>query len=192
MFLNIARVTVLPGTLAASTLYIVSDAVNADLTELVFTNNDGTAARHVFNKADATMMVNSAVSTALASFSSMQVVADIAARNTMGAAATQNFLVLVVDATADTSVASGAATYVYNHGTTTFTKISEFESMDVALTWSALQNKPTSSVAAIDSAVSASHSHTNKAVLDLLTDDGNGNLQYDGAYPQVPLSSAAW
>lgn len=53
--------------------------------------------------------------------SSFKIVADIAARNLLPV--TASFLVLVLDATADTSVASGAALYAYNLSTTSFSKV---------------------------------------------------------------------
>jgi hypothetical protein len=88
-------------------------------------------------------------------------------------------------------VVAGGATYLYNPGTTTWIKSSEAESLDIVLNWATLQGKPTSSVAAIDAAVAASHTHANKAVLDLVTDSG-GKLLYNGALPVGRWESAAW
>jgi hypothetical protein len=59
------------------------------------------------------------------------------------------------------------------------------------LNWASLQNKPTSSVADIDDAVTKRHTHANKATLDLITESG-GNMLYNGALPVARWETAAW
>jgi hypothetical protein len=95
-----------------------------------------------------------------------RVVADIAARNAV-ADPFAGLHVLVLDATADTTVKSGAAEYVYDG--TKFIKVSEVESLDVVLEWANIQNKPSSTVADIDDAVTKRHIHANEAILDAIT-----------------------
>ena len=51
-------------------------------------------------------------------------------------------------------------------------KIAESESIDVTTTWDSIVGKPSSTVAEIDDAVSKKHTHSNKAVLDNITDTG--------------------
>ena len=85
----------------------------------------------------------------------------------------------VHDATDDASVAAGGAEYLWTGAV--WVKISEAESMDFVATWANLQNKPSSSAANIDAAVSASHTHSNKAVLDKLTEGSNGLPLYNGS-----------
>jgi len=75
--------------------------------------------------------VQTLIDTSLADFDSDVIVADIAARDALSL--TRNATVHVVDASADSTVASGAATYLYNETADTFTKVSEFESLDVPL-----------------------------------------------------------
>lgn len=185
--LNIQRVNTLPGVLAASTMYIVKGA-NATAAEIYFTNSDASETRHTLTAAEVTTMISSTLS----SFNNIQVVADIAARDVLTAAADRNVMVLVLDASDDATVTSGAALYVYDEGTTTTTKVSEYESMDVTLTWAALQDKPTSSVAAIDAAVAASHTHANSAQLAKIGEDGDGQLTYNGAAIKAGLQVADW
>lgn len=60
--LQIKRVLALPGVVEASTLYIVRSA-EAGLTELFFSNVDGTAVRHILNKADVADMIANATTT---------------------------------------------------------------------------------------------------------------------------------
>lgn len=57
--LQIKRVLALPGVVEASTLYIVRSA-EAGLTELFFSNVDGSAVRHILNKADVADMIANA------------------------------------------------------------------------------------------------------------------------------------
>jgi hypothetical protein len=87
--------------------------------------------------------------------------------------------VYVIDATSDTTVASGGAEYMYTGDTPAWIKISEAETMDVIPSWADITGKPTSTASAIDSAVTASHSHSNKATLDKFG-DSNGLPTYNG------------
>jgi hypothetical protein len=99
-------------------------------------------------------------------------------------------IVMVIDASDDTTVTSGWAIYRKRVGTgidytqlAGWQKIAEAESLDVTVSWDNIQNKPTSTVAEIDQAVADDHTHANKAVLDLITDTGTAQapvLQYNG------------
>ena len=184
-FMDVKRVNALPGTLAPSTMYIVASA-EAGLAEVVFSDKTGAASRHVLNKTEVQTMIDGAFS----SFSNMLVVADIAARDAL--TLNRNALVLVLDASADATVDTGAATYVYNLAATTFVKIAEYESMDVTLTWTSIQGRPTSAVADIDDAVAKRHTHANLAQLNKVGEDLDGNFTYNGQYPKVHLAEAAW
>lgn len=86
-------------------------------------------------------------------------------------------LVMVLDATGDTTVKSGWAVYrttvvdVSGKKTASYEKVSEKESMDYQVSWDALSDKPTSTTAQIDGLVTNDHTHANKAMLDALTDE---------------------
>lgn len=56
--LRIERVLTLPGTLTASTMYIVQ-ATDADLAEIYFSNSDGSAARHAITKQEVIDLISS-------------------------------------------------------------------------------------------------------------------------------------
>lgn len=71
-------------------------------------------------------------------FKEAHVVADIAARDALTAFSGMHALVL--DATADATVESGGAEYVYDG--TTWYKISELNDLDMVIDWSDIQNKP--------------------------------------------------
>jgi hypothetical protein len=173
--LNFYKVTSLPGTLVADSLYFVS---NGTIAESYLTDSTGTA-KSIGNTSMVNSVVTAQVTAAVASYNAMEIVATIAARNTLAASLARNVLVLVTDATGDTTVSSGAALYAYNNTSKAWTKVSEYESLDVVLTWASIQNKPTSTVAQIDSAVSQAHSHSNKTYLDKIGETG-GVLTYNG------------
>lgn len=71
-------------------------------------------------------------------FKEAYVVADIAARNALTAFSGMHALVL--DATADATVETGGAEYVYDG--TSWYKISELNDLDMVIDWADIQNKP--------------------------------------------------
>lgn len=182
--LKIRKANALPGTLEASTLYMVKSA-NADLFDLYLSTSDGLTARHIISQTEIASMITDAVG----AFNTVEVVADITARDAL--TPTANIQVLALDASADATVTSGAALYVYDFATTTWHKVSEYESLDVVLDWASIQNKPTSSAAAIDQAVADSHTHGNKPLLDLLS-EVSGHLHYNSVPVRVFLDEESW
>lgn len=184
-FISIARVNALPATLEANTLYLVKSATTG-LMEMTVTGNTNSEVRHLINETEIQSMIN----TSVANFSNIRLTADITARDALSLS--HNSIVLVADATGDATVNAGAALYFYDVASNSYTKVSEYESLDVVLDWSAIQNKPTSSVADIDDAVARKHSHANIATLDLLTQDANGNLLVNGQYPGTWIATTEW
>jgi len=186
--LKVFRETALPGTLVPYAIYLIAPASDPTLVEIVVTNADATANRHVINKTDIQGMIDASMAGAGAS--DLAIVADIAARNAL--APSGNLYVYVQDATGDATVASGGATYLYNHATTTWIKVSEAESMDVVLQWTNIQGGPASTPANIDDAVTKRHAHSNKTQLDKIDEDGSGNLTYNGNLPVTGWASTGW
>jgi hypothetical protein len=178
----ISRVTSLPGTLAANTVYLVS--AGADKVEMYVTGNTA-AARRILNEAD----IQGLIDASIAGMSALEVVADIAARDALVLDA--NTQVLVLDASADPTVTAGAATYVYRSSNDSFTKVSESESMDFILQWANIVGRPTSTVAQIDAAVSNSHTHANKTQLDQIGQSASGDITYNGR-EYVRSGTEAW
>jgi len=183
--LKIRKVTSLPTTLEPSCLYLISTADPA-LMEIAVSSADGTTSRHIINSAEIQNMINAA----LASFSSLEVFPNIAARDAAPVPTVPTHA-MVLDATADPTVNIGAATYIYDPATAQWYKISEAESMDVVLQWSSIVGKPTSSVVSIDDAVIKRHDHVNKALLDVLSDVA-GELYYNGIPIRAFLDEEAW
>lgn len=184
---QVFKETALPGGLTANSIYFVAPAARPDFVEIYVTNAAGDAARKVIDQATVQAMIDAAVA---AGSGGAVIVDDIAARNALTADNAQQ--VLVLDASADATVTSGSATYVWRAATSAWIKISESESMDITLSWAALTGAPSSTPAAIDDAVTKRHSHANATELDKIGEDGDGNLTYGGARPHIAWDSTGW
>jgi len=183
---QIFKETALPGTLVANAIYLITHPANANYLEIYVTDNAGTATRRIPTESDIQALINSSI-TALAA---VEVVADIASRDAL--APTVNTQVMVLDASADPTVTSGAATYIWDNANSSWEKISEAESMDVALDWNNIINGPSSSAAAIDAAVAATHTHANLTELNKIGEDGDGDLTYSGQNVVMRGGPPAW
>jgi hypothetical protein len=183
--IQFAKVTVLPATLVANTVYLVG-AGAADELRLYMTNSTGTASRHIVDKSEIQTMITNTVT----GYGNAVVTADIAARDALTPTMVQ--IAVVQDATGDPTVATGAATYVYDPVADSWMKIAEHSVIDLVPTWAALQDKPTSTVAAIDDAVAKVHVHANKVQLDEISEDVGQNLMFRGLYPRARLEVADW
>lgn len=172
-----SKVLALPQVLVADTVYFVR---NGSYSETYVTDSNAVAIM-VGNSA----MTNALIDAKLSAATILNKVADIAARNTAGAASGTNALYLVVNATGDNTVTAGAALYFYDKATTSYTKLSEYESMDVVTNWAGISGKPASTPAAIDDAVGKAHTHANLAVLNLLTSP-SGTLLFNGSAVNKP------
>lgn len=170
--INFFKVLTLPtvGNWVANSFYYME---NADYAEAYLVDDAGVA-KSVGNSG----MINAIITTRLSSISSLRVVADIAARNAL--VLTVSTMVMVKNATGDATVSGGAALYVFESGPDTYSKIAEYESLDLALAWNNITGKPGSSPANIDAAVTASHTHANSANLAKIGQDAAGDLTYDG------------
>ena len=115
--------------------------------------------------------------------------ADITARDAL--VLDKNSLVLVYDASADATVVAGAAVYYYDLSLTSWTKVMEYESMDLVLTWDSITDGPTSTPAQVDSAVAQSHTHANKSELDKIG-EAAGQLTYNGAAISTDWTTLNW
>lgn len=184
---QVFRETAMPGTFVPYAIYFIAPSGDAAHVEVVVTDAAGTGSRHVVNKSEIQSMIDTSMASAGAS--DLLIVADITARNAL--TPTGNVYAYVTDATGDSTVGSGGATYLYDFATTTWLKVSEAESMDVVLSWANIVGKPTSAVADIDDAVTKRHTHSNKTQLDLLGDTG-GLLTYNGNQVKTTWSSTGW
>ena len=182
---QVRKLTAVPSVpTTPNTVFYVAPAATPNYVEIYVSNAAGDAIKRVINQADVQAMINASIN----NISKYQVVADIAARNAL---TDKTNLVYVKNATGDTTVKNGGATYIYDSATSAWVKTSEAESMDLVFSWENLQNKPTSTVAAIDAAVLNSHAHTNKTQLDDIS-ELNGLLSYKGKYVTTTINDDAW
>lgn len=181
--LNFYKVTSLPTTLVADSLYFVE---NNGYAESYLTNNTGLA-RSIGN----TEMINTLIAEALSQFETGGVViaADIAERDALTLAV--NTLVLVIDATGDPTVSAGAALYVYNVSAQEYIKVAEYESMDVIVQWTSIQGRPTSSPSEIDQAVADRHTHANLTTLNKISEE-SGIPKWDGEQWPHEWNTSNW
>ena len=93
------------------------------------------------------------------------VVNDIAARDGLESPK-QGDLCWVKDATADATVSTGAAQYIYDGSA--WVKIAEAESMDLVVNWADIQGKE-----AVEAAMGKAHEHANADLLNGISADGN-------------------
>lgn len=167
----------LPGILEANSLYFIPHA-NGTTVETYITNAAGTA-KQINGQSMIELFAGPVIAAQLAQMNRVERVANITARNAL-ASANFNQLVLVVDATGDGTVTAGSALYYFNNSDNTWTKIAEYESMDIVLNWSSISGAPSSAVALIDDAVNKRHTHANLTSLDKVGEDGGGLMTYNG------------
>jgi hypothetical protein len=189
MSLKFFKVTTLPGTLEGDAFYFVQ---NGSYSESYVTTSAGVA-KAIGNSAMITSLAEAAVSAALATAAAnpIEIVANIAARDAAIATMGRNQLYLVTDATGDGTVTAGAALYVHNEVAGTTTKIAEYESMDVTLTWAAISGKPSSAPSLIDDAVTKRHEHSNLTQLNKIGESG-GKITYDGSLVGADWTTLNW
>lgn len=180
------KVTTLPAILEGHAVYYVAHATKPNHVEMYVTSADASVVRRIVNIDDIQSMIDNSISAS----NTFEIVDNIAARDALNLLG--NKFVLVLDATGDPTVTNGAATYAWRSSNSSWVKISEYESMDVSLTWAAIQNKPVSSVVDIDAAVVQRHSHGNFTELNKISEDANGDFQYFGNYPRARLEQANW
>jgi len=184
---KIHKTTTLPGTLEGHAVYLVAPASKPNYVEMYVTNAAGSAARRIINSDDIQAMIDAAVASVSGG---LEIVADIAARDAL--TPTNGKYVLVLDASADPTVNSGAASYVWRAATSQWIKLTEYESMDLTITWAMIQGKPNSAPSAIDAAVANSHTHANMTQLGKVGEDANGDFTYNGNPPRARLETAGW
>ena len=160
------KVDSLPTVLVPNAIYFVRN-INDAYVDIYVTDNTGQgmrstvdyeAVKHVAAKATATTLVKT--------------VTNYETLSTLDTYATR--IAFVIDASGDSTVTSGAATYIFNQSIAEWVKVAEFESMDTVLQWTNIEGKPNSTPEAIDNAVKQTHTHANKHVLDKFDVNANG------------------
>ncbi len=182
---KVFKETTMPGSPQPHSIYLVAPAAHPNYLEVYVTDAAGTANRRTHKVEDIQAMIDASI----AGVGATVIVDDIAARNALSPA--NGTTALVIDASADATVASGAATYIWRQSTTSWIKISEAESMDITLNWSDIVGKPSSAVADIDDAVTKRHTHANKTQLDQIG-EASGEMTYNGNHIAPRLETTGW
>ncbi|MEM4958602.1 MAG: hypothetical protein QXX12_01860 [Nanopusillaceae archaeon] len=180
------RLTALPQTFEPNSIYVISRPNENTYAEIYITGLTGNVVRRLPNKEDIENLILSYISNA----NELYIVDTITDRNNLNL--NKNAFVLVLDASADPTVDTGSALYVYRVSTGEWIKVAEYESMDVVITWDKIQEKPTSSPQDIDDAVAKRHMHSNLTQLNKIGEDANGNFMYNNQYPVIVWNTAEW
>lgn len=184
--IKISKETAVPtgGGIEANTIYMVS--IDTNIMEIYMSNTAGDSLKRILNETDIQALIDASVS----GISGVEVLDDITARDAL--TPTTNLEVFVLDASDDATVSSGGANYIYRLSDTTWYKQSEAESMDLVINWSSIVGAPTSTPNQIDQAVTNSHIHTNKTQLDLIGQDVDGDITYNGSKVANEYTTTAW
>ena len=182
MITKFFKVVALPGVLEASAFYFVESGT---FSESYLTDDTGTA-RSIGNSAMIAAVAGPLITAQVAAMNRVEIVANIAARDAL-AGNDRNQMVLVLDATADVTVAAGAAMYIFRNSDNSWIKVSEYEGLDATVTWTSISGKPASAPALIDDAVTKRHTHANQASLDKIGENA-GAMTFDGQ----PVGGTSW
>lgn len=186
--LKIFKETILPSTLEPNSLYMVAPVDNPTYVEFYVTGLEASVVRRTLNQVDIAAIVAQHISAL--DINNLIVVNDIAARDALNPST--NLFVFVKDATGDSTVSVGSASYIYEVLTSTYTKVAEYESTDLILSWTNIVDGPNSTPAEVDDAVTKRHTHANATQLAKIGENADGNLTYDGVVPLAGLSSVNW
>jgi hypothetical protein len=186
--MTFSKLTAVPTTFAPSTVYFVSGSTTPTDLAIYVSDSAGNAARHTATYTEMVNMMDTKIASAVSAAASIKIVNNIADRNallTPPILPTTPLMALVLDATSDITVASGAATYVWSPATQLWSKISEYESMDVLVQWNSIVGRPTATPAEIDSLL---------PVLSTVTQLSSvgGQLQFGGSYVVPQLLAEQW
>lgn len=174
-FQRIRRVNQLPTPREVDTLYVVVTPGKADA-KLVFIGSDPAAEYGVIDS----IAVDQVVEAALDGRSSIyfrNTYTDMVARKPI-----ENGLIYVLDTTDDPMGGTGASgVYLYNKASDSFQNFPGTGGTGpTQVQWAQVLGKPVSTPAQIDKAVTDSHVHANKVVLDRVTEDAQQKLLYRG------------
>lgn len=114
------------------TINALDDAVSSQISALSTTMTEYTDTRATAAQAAAIAHADALVA-GLDMSNTAAYALDIAARDALAAGMTKNSFVMVADASADATVDVGAALYFRNVDTNTWTKVAEYESMDIVI-----------------------------------------------------------
>lgn len=173
---TISRVTTLPSPLVPNTMYIIRETPN--LAKLAFVGDTPSVLATTYSRVDAQNDITEAIAEAksvyvFGTYSAMLVVRpEVAA------------IAYVKNASGDPTATTPSAAYAWDPLDTTWHLLpGAAGGAPVDVQWDRIIGRPTATPVQIDLAVTQSHTHANKVVLDQLS-EANNRLQFRG----VPVS----
>jgi hypothetical protein len=174
------KVETLPETLVANAIYFVPD-IGSTFVNIFVTDSSGQSMRSTVSthaiRSIAQVSTTNTVVKSVATFSGLSELDPLYTK-----------IAFVIDASGDSTVKSGAATYIFNTTINSWVKVAEFESMDVSLVWANILDKPNSTPTQIDNSVLYSHHHANKNIIDRFDLAADGTPTYtttDGVVKRI-------
>lgn len=147
-----ARVTSLPGTAVSGTIYYLLQ--QGESYGDIYVGDNSQALVPLITE----QRIIDAIAAQGGAAGEIEIAADITTRDAL--TLTRNTIVVVIDASADPTVTSGSAQYLYRSVNDDFIKLSEFESLDLTISWGDISGRPSASPANIDNAVTKANAIT--------------------------------
>lgn len=181
---EVRKVTAVPTVpTTANTLFLVAQPSKPAYVELYVSDKTGQQVKRVITEQDVIALINAT----LERKSKYSIVEDINARNQL---TNKSHPVYVKNATGDSTVRRGGAFYLYDETASTWIKTAESESMDMVFRWVDIEGKPNSTPTELDNAVAQSHTHANQTQLDLIGQNENGQMTYNGKIVATTINDA--
>lgn len=193
---KVFKETTLPSSFVPNAMYLIAPVDEPGYLELFVTDKNGTAARSTIGIEKVREIIEEYLenyeggTTPTGTVQPFLIVDNITERDAL--LLTENTFVFVTDATGDTTVTAGAASYAYRASTDTFTKVSEHESLDLVLSWDNLIGRPNVTAVEIENAVQKSHEHANMETLNKVGVDTDGNMTFNGNLPVTGFAAINW
>lgn len=188
--LKIHRVTSLPSQLEAYSIYLVAPPSKPDYVEMYVSDSTGARAKRIIREEDIDALITNKIQETVKPISEIKVVDNNEALQALNDDQSTVF-VYVKDATQvpGAEVERGGATFIRDGST--WVKVAEAESLDVALNWSAIQGRPNVNATDIEDAVTKRHQHANLTQLNKIGEEG-GELTYGGRPVSTAWTTTDW
>lgn len=182
----IQRVSTLPSDKQVNTLYIERVAGTTEA-QLTFVGDTPDSIATTYGKYAAGIDIAEAVGKATAVF----VFSDVESmRGSQGPS--KDAIAFVKDASGDEVVTGVSAVYFYEAASATWLLAMNGDGSETSTNWDDIVGRPLASATAIDSAVTESHTHENKQVLDLIGVNTENTLTYNGKEVSSVTFTSDW
>lgn len=181
----IVRVRELPAEPTPNTMYIIRPS-DGEFVSVVFTGFDPSDPARLMTVDDVSSVVESAIEQAATESAEVFFVDNITAMWAL--APMGNAIAYVADTSGDPTAVNAKGAYIYHREAGLWVAM---PSGADEIKWTDIVGRPNSTAAQIDAAVQASHTHSNKSVLDRIS-DVDGTLKYRGVAVGDVAVSTTW